>query len=112
MVKIETFRKLALSLRETSEHPHFDKTAFKVGKKIFATYDTNNDHACIKLSEVDQSIYLKLDDSIFFAVPNKWGKLGWTFVNLKKVGKPIFMESLTKAYREVAPKKILTLSKK
>lgn len=39
MVTIDSFRKTALSFAETSEQPHFKKTSFRVGKKIFATYD-------------------------------------------------------------------------
>ena len=37
MVSIETVRKLALSFPETDEHPHFERRAFRVKKKIFAT---------------------------------------------------------------------------
>lgn len=39
MVSIETFRKLALSFENAAEEPHFEKTSFRVKKKIFATYD-------------------------------------------------------------------------
>lgn len=39
MVSIDTLRKLALSFPEVTEEPHFEKTSFRVKKKIFATYD-------------------------------------------------------------------------
>ena len=42
MVSIDTFRKLALSFPEATEEPHFEKTSFRVKKKIFATYDDKN----------------------------------------------------------------------
>jgi hypothetical protein len=32
----DTLRHIALSLPETTEGPHADKTAFRAGKKIFA----------------------------------------------------------------------------
>jgi len=111
MITIEAFRQLALSFPETSEQPHFEKTSFRVGKKIFATYDTPNDQACLKLSEIDQSVFSSFDSSVFFAVPNKWGNQGWTFVNLKKVRKSMFNEALTKAYCEVAPTRLSALLK-
>jgi predicted DNA-binding protein (MmcQ/YjbR family) len=57
MVSIDTFRKLALSFPEATEEPHFDKTSFKVKKKIFATYDDKKKRACIKLSEIDQNVF-------------------------------------------------------
>lgn len=103
MVTIQTFQELALALPETAEEPHFEKTSFRVKKKIFATYDGVNDRACIKLSAIDQDIYSKIDATIIYPVPNKWGQQGWTLIEMKKVGKQIFKEMLLKAYRQVAP---------
>lgn len=40
MITLDTLRHLALSLPETTEEPHFEKTSFRVKKKIFA-YDHN-----------------------------------------------------------------------
>ena len=40
------------------------------------------------------------------SVPNKWGKQGWTFVEMQKVKKELFIDALTTAYCEVAPKKL------
>lgn len=37
MVSIETISQVALSFPETDEHPHFERFAFRVKKKIFAT---------------------------------------------------------------------------
>lgn len=45
MVSIETFRKLALSFENAIEEPHFEKTSFRVNKKIFATFDEKNNRA-------------------------------------------------------------------
>ncbi len=42
MVSIEIFRKLAMSFPETTEEPHFEKTSFRIKKKIFATFDEKN----------------------------------------------------------------------
>ena len=105
MVSIETFKDFALSLPETSEQPHFEKTSFRFHKKIFATLDTEKSQACLKLSESDQNIYCSYDRSVIFPVPNKWGLQGWTFVNLKKVRKDIFKNAIKSAYNEVAMKK-------
>jgi len=60
MVSIETVRKLALAFPETDEHPHFERKAFRVKKKIFAT-----------LLEKDKTVNLKLtleDQSVFFCI--------------------------------------------
>lgn len=106
MVSINTFRKIALSFPDATEEPHFEKTSFRVRKKIFATYDDLKKRACIKLSEIDQSVFSAADRSIVFPVDNNWGKQGWTLIDMKKVHKDLFIDALTTAYCEVAPKKL------
>jgi len=112
MVSFNTFRQLALSFPETSEQPHFEKSSFRVCKKIFATYDKNNHRACIKLSEADQDIFSLFDNTIIYPVPNKWGKQGWTNIELNRVKKEMFKDALTTSYYEVTPQKLKALHKK
>lgn len=106
MVTLVTLRKLALSFPETTEEPHFEKTSFRVKKKIFATYDHTMKRACIKLSEIDQNVFSSADKTIIFPVDNKWGKQGWTLIEMNKVQSEQFTDALTTAYCEVAPKKL------
>lgn len=84
MVSIDAFRKLALSFPEATEEPHFEKTSFRVKKKIFATYDEVKKRACIKLSEIDQDIFSAADKKNIFPVDNKWGNQGWTLIEMTK----------------------------
>ncbi len=111
MVSIITFRKLALLFPETTEEAHFEKTSFKVKKKIFATCDGINKIACIKFSEIEQSVFASAAINIIYPANNKWGKQGWTFIEMKKVNKDLFADALTTAYCEVAPKKLVELIK-
>lgn len=106
MVTLEILRKLALSFPETTEEPHFEKTSFRVKKKIFATYDATKKRTCIKLSEIDQDVFSSTDRTIIFPVNNKWGKQGWTLIEMNKVNKDLFIDALTTAYCKVAPKKL------
>lgn len=106
MVSIDVFRKLALSFPEATEEPHFEKTSFRVKKKIFATYDELKKRACIKLSAIDQDVFSSSGKSIIFPVDNKLGKQGWTLIEMTKVRKELFVDALTTAYCEVAPKKL------
>lgn len=80
MVTIHKLRTLALSYPQTAEEPHFEKLSFKVNKRIFATYNQEDNSACLKLSETDQDIFSAFDKTIVYPVPNKWGKQGWTFL--------------------------------
>jgi hypothetical protein len=106
MVSFKTFREMALSFPESSELPHFENTSFRIGKKIFATLNERENRACLKLSEIDQSVFCSFDKTVIYPVPNKWGKQGWTLVDLKKVKKEMFKDALTTAFCTVAPKKI------
>jgi hypothetical protein len=103
---MEAFKKLALALPEATEAPHFEKISFCVRNKIFATIDVSNARVCVKLTEVDQSVFCLGDKSGMYAVPNKWGKQGWTFIELKKIKKSLCMDALTTAYCTVAPKSL------
>ncbi|PXY45443.1 MmcQ/YjbR family DNA-binding protein [Flavobacterium hydrophilum] len=105
MVLIETFRKLALSFPNVVEEPHFEKTSFRINKKIFATFDEKNNRAVLKLNEIDQSVFCASSKMIFYPIPNKWGKQGWTIVELSKVRQEMFEDALKLSYENVAPKK-------
>lgn len=109
MIEIATLRSLALSFPAATEEPHFEKTSFRVKSKIFATYDHKLNRLCIKLSEMDQDLFCSIDETIIYPVDNKWGKRGWTFVEMKRIPEELFVDVLTTAYREVASKKLLTL---
>jgi hypothetical protein len=106
MVTIPSFKKLALSFPESVELPHFENISFRVNKKIFATLSEKSRRACVKLSEIDQSVFSAFDTTIVFPVPNKWGKQGWTFVELSKVRKEMLKDILTTAYCGIAPKRL------
>jgi len=112
MVEYDKFREMAMSLPESTEEPHFEKTSFRVKKKIFATYDQKKNLVCLKLSEIDQNVFSAFDNSIIYPVPNKWGKQGWTFMNLKNVSLEMCIDALTTAYCAVAPVKLVDLVRK
>ncbi|TKB97526.1 MmcQ/YjbR family DNA-binding protein [Pedobacter cryophilus] len=102
MVSLETFRQLALSFKDATEEPHFEKASFRVKKKIFATLDVSRKQAVLKLSEIDQSVFSSFDQSIIYPVANKWGKQGWTVIELEKVREDMLKDALTVSYFNVA----------
>jgi hypothetical protein len=106
MVSIETVRQLALSFPETDEHPHFDRRAFRVKKKIFATLSEKDMTLNLKLTLVDQSVFCAFDNTVIYPVAGGWGRMGFTTVNLKKVKKAMFKDALTVAYCTTAPPKL------
>lgn len=106
MVSIKKFRELVLAFEEATESPHFEKTSFRVNKKIFATLDEKNAKAVVKLSAIDQSVFCSFDKTIIYPVPGKWGMQGWTIIELNKVKKEMLTDALTTSYCTTAPKKL------
>lgn len=104
MVTADTFRKLALSFPNSTEEPHFEKTSFRVNKKIFATLNITENRATIKLNEIDQSVFCA-NPKYLYPVPNKWGKQGWTHINLKTIPKNMCRDALKTSYELVSIKK-------
>lgn len=101
MVTIDEVTTWALALPEAVQLPHFEKTSFRVKKKIFATLDDARHRAVVKLSEVDQSVFCAPAPGIIYPVPGAWGKQGWTIIELRKVRKTIFKDALHTAYETV-----------
>lgn len=106
MIQIEEVRKIALAFEEATESPHFERTSFRVRKKIFATLDNEKKQVVLKFSLVDQSVFSGFDSEAIYPVPGGWGTKGWTIVELDRVGKDIFQDALVTSYCEVAPKKL------
>ena len=102
MVSVKSFRKLALQFEGTVEAPHFEKSSFRVNKKIFATLSEKNALVCVKLNLIDQSVFCLIDAAMIAPVPNKWGRQGWTNINLHNVTAPILADILRTAYEEVS----------
>lgn len=107
MVDLETFRRFALSLPEATEEPHFDLTSFRVKKKIFATLNPAEKRATLRLSLENQDVFSAISQGAVFAVPNKWGKYGWTNIDLQQADWDMCQDALQCAWCEVAPPKLL-----
>ncbi len=106
MKQVDFLRNYSLSLPEVTEVPHFEKTSFRVKKKIFVTFDAATNQACFKFSEADQDIFSIIDSEVIYPVPNKWGRQGWTLFELDRLENEILRDALTTAYCTVAPKKL------
>ncbi len=109
MVSIPTYKKIALSFQGSVEEAHFEKTSFRINKKIFTTLDAPKKRVCLKLTKTDQSVFCAYDKTIIYPVPNLWGKHGWVFIELSLVPKAMLQDALTCAYLTVSQKKKATI---
>lgn len=105
MISVASFRKLALSFPDVIEQPHFEKTSFRVNKKILATLDTTKKKGVVKLAEEDQSLFCEHHPDFIYPAKGTWGKQGWTIVDLTKVKSEIIKALLTTSYELVSAKK-------
>ncbi len=68
--------------------------------------DIPNNKATLKLSEIDQDVFSSTSRGSIYPVPNKWGKQGWTIIEIDQVDPSLFEDALTTAYCLVAPQKL------
>ncbi len=99
MLTKEQAKQLALSLEGTGEQPHFDRTAFTVKKKIFATLSLKDRTLNLKFTPQVQFIFCPPQSDVIFAIPNGWGRQGWTTINLDKANKKLVKSALEEAYK-------------
>lgn len=109
MVSYETMRRWALSLPETTELPHFERTSFRVNKKIFATLAEDQGLAMLRLSLEDQDVFTAMGKGACYPVPGGWGKQGATYFELDKIDPVLFQDALTVSWKTVAPPKLVKL---
>ncbi len=99
------FRRLALSLRDTSEAQHMGHPDFRVGGKIFATLGyPGKGWAMIRLTPEDQRFLVQSSPRIFVPVKGAWGRAGCTNVQLESARPAPVREALAIAW-EAAGKK-------
>lgn len=103
MPQIQNFKNLANSFNEVKEDIQAEKASYKVEDKIFATINTQNFKAILRLSTKDQLKFSDLDPSAIYPAPAGWGKQGWTIFELKFVEESLIKQALTLSYCEVAP---------
>ena len=60
----EALRRSALSLPEAHEAPHFERTSFRTGKKIFATMTRDGREAMVKLSSSADAEDLHIESAL------------------------------------------------
>jgi len=100
-------RRLAKSLPEVTEEPHFQYSSFRVRGKIFATVPPEGEHLHLFLCDDERDLALSL-------APNALEKLFWgkrvvgLRVALKKVPRKMLARLLTQAWTQKAPKTLRT----
>jgi hypothetical protein len=105
------FRGLALSFPESEERTHMDHPDFRVGGKIFATLSyPDEEWAMVKLTPLEQEMFVKAHPTVFKPCNGIWGRRGATNVCLKAARKHVIRRALLAAWRLTAPKRFQHLA--
>jgi hypothetical protein len=107
-MRLETARRFALSLPETTEEPHFEKSSFRVKGKIFATVPLGGKQLNVFADPSEISALVEEQPDAY--VPIVWGKQtksDWVQVNLAAADRAQVQELLEDAWRAKAPKRVL-----
>lgn len=83
MHSLEDGRTIALSFDDTFEKPHFNRPAFVVNKRIFATLSYNDKTLNLMFNPQLQMLFCPPQSDIIFPISNGWGRRGATTINLK-----------------------------
>ncbi len=103
------FRKLALSLPEATEAPHFERTSFRVGKKIFATMTAAGDEAMVRVAP-RQALYalIEAQPGVFFSYGGWTERNGSLGVRLARIGAAQMRGLVVGSWRHAAGKRART----
>jgi hypothetical protein len=102
----KALQRFALSLPDAHEEPHFERTSFRVGKKIFATMTPDGEEAMVKVPAPDGvQVLLSMSPDVFFSHGTWTTRNGALGVRLAKVNATLMQELLMDAWKLVAPKR-------
>lgn len=105
MTDAADFRRIALALPGASEHPHFDRRAFKA-RVTFATLAPDERSANLKLTADEQALKCAVAPDGFSALDNAWGRQGWTRAILAALTEEELRAALEMAWRHGAVKAV------
>ena len=91
-------RKLALSLENASERPHFDRIAFRTPRKSFATLAGDGSDINFMFDAPTQEHFCAMAPEAIAPVAGGWGRMGATRCDLKRIDEATFLSALNAAH--------------
>jgi hypothetical protein len=108
-MNIADVRRIAMSLPEVTEQPHFEYTSFRVRGKIFATAPPNGEHVHVFIADGERDPAIAMEPQ--FLEKLFWGgKVRGLRVVLRKAKPRVVAELLRRAWTHKAPKALAAKS--
>ena len=108
MLTLDDFYRIALSLPAAQESSHMGRRDLRARGKIFATLWPETGRGMVKLTADEQAMLVEAEPQVFAPVPGGWGRMGCTFVTLSNCDEATARDVLTRAWRRIAPKRLVT----
>jgi hypothetical protein len=97
----EAFRALALACPEAVESAHLGTIDFRVRGKIFATLGEAAERPVVKLTHEEQDLMTAAAPAIFTPADGRWGRFGWTHLDLSALDEAMAEDALSRSWRNV-----------
>jgi hypothetical protein len=112
-MKVEDFRRLALSLTGAEEGSHMGAPDFRVGGRIFATLASQNQgYGNLMLTPEQQAAFTEELPDVFVPVSGGWGRMGATHIRLSAATEEILGGALRTAWKLRVEKNAKSAQKK
>jgi hypothetical protein len=99
--------RFALSLPEAHAAPHFERTSYRVGTKIFATVSADGKEAMVRVAPRERvHDLLGAFPDVFFSYGGWTERNGSLGVRLAKVDAGLMRELVTASWKSVAPRRV------
>src|SRR3978361_1743870 len=99
MLHPDDAKNMALSFEGSNEKPHFNRIAFVVNKRIFATLSYEDKTLNLMFNPQLQMLFCPPNSEVIFPIPNGWGRQGATTINLNKATNKLVQSALKEAYK-------------
>ena len=107
-VNVKQVRRLALSLPEASEEPHFHLASFRVKRKIFATLAPDGSYLNVFVDDTLREVMVAVDPKAYETL--WWGKNAYLHVHVGAAKAKDVKALLQASWERKAPKKLLSQS--
>jgi hypothetical protein len=99
-MRIEDFRRIALSFEGAEEGSHMGSPDFRVGGRIFATLASQSQSfGNLMLTPEQQADFVSESPAVFLPVAGGWGRMGATHIRLSAANEDVLTGALRTAWK-------------
>jgi len=99
-MRIDDFRRIALSFPGAEESSHMGQPDFRVGGRIFATLaSAKQGYGNLMITVEQQTAFVDEMPEVFLPIPGGWGRLGMTHIRLAEASEEVLHGALHTAWK-------------